>query len=57
MSKQLNTTCNFKEGLLVCHLPNDIVEIELKIETSRGKHTLIEDPHFQNREVLSMGQG
>ena len=50
MNKQLKTTCNFEEGLLVCHLPDDIVEIELKVKTSRGKHTLIKDLHCRTEK-------
>ena len=50
MSKQLKATCHFKDGLLVCHLPNDVVEIELKVKTRWGKHTLIEDLHSRTEK-------
>ena len=44
MSKQLSATCDFN-GLLVCQLPKDILEVELKVKTKWGNHTLIEDYH------------
>ena len=45
MSKQLKVTCDFKYELLVCQLPEDIIEVELKVKTKWGKHTLIKDQH------------
>ena len=45
MSKQLNTSCNFQDGLLVCKLTKDVVEVVLKVKTRWGKHTLIEDQY------------
>ena len=44
MNKQLNTSCDLSR-LLVCQLPEDVVEVELKVKTKWGKHTLIEDQH------------
>ena len=41
MGKQLKATCDFKYGLLVCQLPEDIIVVELKVKTKLGKHTLI----------------
>ena len=43
MTKQLNASCSFQNGLLVCELTGDIVEVVLKIKTRWGKHTLIKD--------------
>ena len=45
MSKQLNASCNFQDGLLVCELLRNIVEVVLKVKTKWGKHTLIEDQY------------
>ena len=50
MSKQLKATCDFKDRLLVCHLPNDAGEVELKVKTRWGKHTLIEDLHSRTEK-------
>ena len=38
----LNTTCEF-DSYLVCKIPADMVEMELKIKTRRGKYTLHKD--------------
>ena len=38
----LNATCEF-DGYLVCKMPADMVEMELKIKTRRGKYTLHKD--------------
>ena len=45
MSKQLNASCNFQDGLLVCELAKDVVEVVLKVKTIWGKHTLIKDQY------------
>ena len=45
MSKQLNASCDFQNGLLVCELPKNITEEVLKVKTKWGKHTLTEDQH------------
>ena len=38
----LNIACNFS-GYLMCQMPADTVEMELKIKTTRGKYTLHKD--------------
>ena len=38
----LNVACDF-DGYLVCQMPADTVEMELKIKTTRGKYTLHKD--------------
>ena len=38
----LNATCEF-DGYLICKMPADMVEMELKIKTRRGKYTLHKD--------------
>ena len=43
MTKQLNASCSFQNGLLVCELTRDIVEVVLKVKMKWGKHTLIKD--------------
>ena len=42
MPQQLNISCNFN-GFLVCTIPKDVVEVELKIKTKWGKYTLLKD--------------
>ena len=51
MSKQLNTSCDFQNGLLECELPKIIVEVVLKVKTKWGKHTLIEDQHSRTEKL------
>ena len=43
MTKQLNASGSFQNGLLVCEHTGDIVEVVLKVKMKWGKHTLIED--------------
>ena len=43
-NKALNVSCNF-DGYLVCQIPANTEEVELKIKTTRGKCTLIKDAH------------
>ena len=45
MSKQLNASCDFQDGLLLCELSKSIVEVVLKVKRKWGKHTLIEDQY------------
>ena len=45
MNKQLNASCNFQNGLLVCKLTGDAVEVVLKVKTRWEKCTLHEDSY------------
>ena len=42
MNKALNVACDF-DGYLVYQIPDNMVQIELKIKTTRGKYILIKD--------------
>ena len=42
LPQQLTVSCDFKE-FLVCKMPKDVVEVELKIKTKWGKYTLLKD--------------
>ena len=46
MNKALNIACDF-QGYLVCQILDNMVEVELKIKTTRGKYTLIKDGHMR----------
>ena len=48
-AKQLNASCSFQSGLLVCELTGDAVEVVLKVKMRWGKHTLIEDQYNRKR--------
>ena len=43
IARQLKATYNFNTGYLVCDIPDNTVEIVVKIKTTFGKHTLVED--------------
>ena len=45
MAKQLNALCSFQNGLLVCELTGDGVEVVLKVKMRYGKHTLMKDQY------------
>ena len=55
MNKALNAACNFK-GYLVCQILDSMVEVELKIKTTRGKYTLIKDAHARMKKISCLGQ-
>ena len=42
--QQLSVTCNF-QGFLVCQMPKDVIEIELKVKTKWERFTLHTDQH------------
>ena len=46
MNEALNVSCNF-DGYLVSQIPDNMVEVELKIKTTRGKYTLIKDAYIR----------
>ena len=50
MTKQLNASCSFQNGLLVCELTRDAVEVVLKVKMRWGKHTLIEDQYSRTEK-------
>ena len=43
MARQLNVTCNFNTRYLIRDIPENTVEIVVKIKTTFSKHTLMED--------------
>ena len=43
MARQLNATCNFNMGYLICDIPDNTIEVVVKIKTMFGKHTLVKD--------------
>ena len=42
MNKALNVSCDFC-GYLVCQMPDNVMEVELKVKTTMDKYTLIKD--------------
>ena len=43
MAKEMNVTCDFIEKWLVCELPEQMMDVLLKIRTKTGEHTFRED--------------
>ena len=42
MAKEMNITCDFVEKWLVCELPEQMMDVLLKIRTKTGEHTCLE---------------
>ena len=43
MPKEMNVSCDFIEKQLVCMLPDQMMDVLLKIRTKTGEHTFQED--------------
>ena len=43
MARQINTVSNFILGYVKCELPEDSVDMMVKVSTLRGAHTMKED--------------
>ena len=43
MGRQLNASCNFNTGYLICDILNNTMEVVVKIKMTFGKHSLVED--------------
>ena len=43
MARQLKATCNVSSGYLICNIPNNTMEVVVKVKTTYGKHTLVEN--------------
>ena len=43
MSKEMNMTCNFLVKQLVCELPEQTMDVVLKVRMKSGEHTFRED--------------
>ena len=43
-NKPLNVSCDFN-GYLVCQIPKNTINVELKIKTTQGKYTLNKDTY------------
>ena len=39
MAKEMNMTCNFLTKQLVCELPEQTMDVLLKVRTKTGEHT------------------
>ena len=53
LNKVLNAICDLK-GYLCCGIPDNAVEVEVKIKTTWGKFTLIEDDNSRTEKYHSL---
>ena len=54
MAKEMDVSCNFIEQQLVCMLPNQTMDVLLKVCTKTGEHTFQEDVYTH---TLKYGRG
>ena len=43
MAKEMSVTCNFMDHILNCILPENTMDVLLKVQTRLGEHTFRED--------------
>ena len=51
-NETLNTTCDL-DGYLFCRMPEDTLEVEVKIKTKWGKRTMFQDTYTQTEKFHS----
>ena len=51
-NKMLNATCDF-DGHLLCRMPEDTLEVEIKVKTKWGKHTMFQDTYTWTEKFCS----
>ena len=56
MARQFNATCNFNMGYLICNISDNTVEVVVKIKTTFGKHTLMEDQERRTVKYRPFGR-
>ena len=58
MARHITSVCNFVLGFVKCKLPEDMVNVEVKIRTLQGTHTLKENREYCTLKFrLWRGQG
>ena len=50
--KTLNAACNL-DWYLFCRMPEDTLEVEIKVKTKWGKHTMFQDTYTQTEKFCS----
>ena len=48
MAKEMELTCDFVRKQLVCTLPNQMIDVVLKVRTETGEHTFREDVYTRS---------
>ena len=54
--KLLNAICDLNE-YLVCKMPEGTLEVEVKVKTTWGKFTLVQNTHTRMEKLPYMGKG
>ena len=52
LNKTLNATCDL-DGYLFCRMPEDTLEVEVKIQTKWGKYTMFQDTYTHTEKYCS----
>ena len=52
LNKTLNTTCDL-DGYLFCRMPDNALEVEVKIMTRWGKYTMFQDTYTHTEKYCS----
>ena len=52
LNKTLNTTCDL-DGYLFCRMPDNALEVEVKIKARWGKYTLFQDTYTCTEKYYS----
>ena len=55
-NKSLNATWNL-DGYLFCKMPAGALEVEVKVKTTWGKFSMIQDIHTRTEKILHVGEG
>ena len=48
MAKEMEVTCDFVRKQLICTLPNQMMDVVLKVRTKMGEHTFREDVYMRS---------
>ena len=52
-NETLNATCDL-DGYLFCRMPEDTLEVEIKVKIKWGKHTMFQDTNTQTEKFCSL---
>ena len=52
LNKTLNATCDL-DGYLFCRMPDDTLEVEVKVKTKWGKYTMFQDTYTCTEKYCS----
>ena len=56
-NKSLNATACNLDGYLFCKMPAGTLEVEVKVKTTRGKFSMVQDIHTRAEKYCACGKG